>query len=316
MKKVQRFLAFWQTHQPALFPGSRISANRQQIRVVRLGDRMRLREDVYHLLLTVHWGWFWLLVLGGYVVANLVFATLYWLDPGGVANAQPGSFWDAFFFSVQTIATIGYGAMYPVSRFAQALTAIEALVGLVGLSAATSLMFARFSRPSARVLFSKVLVITPHHGQPTLMFRMANRRHNQILEARVKVALSEDQITPEGMPLRKLEPLKLIRSESPLFALSWTVMHVIDEASPLWGRSIDLLAATDALFIVSMTGLDEQMGQTVHARHLYSVTDLYKDHRFKDIISRDRDGAIRIDYGQFHAIEPIRKVINHSINNL
>lgn len=282
----------------------RVTDDRKQLRVVRTGHKFHPWEDVYHLLLTLGWGKFWAIVILGYGVANLIFACLYLIEPGGIANAQPGSFTDAFFFSVQTIATIGYGAMHPVKPWTQFLTAIEALVGLMGFSGATGLMFARFSRPTARVRFSRSILMTSHQGQPTLMFRMANRRQNQIIEAQVRVVLIEDTITTEGQYLRKLTDLQLQRSQSPMFALSWLVMHAIDANSPLYGRSLESFHQKDAMFVVSLTGLDDEMSQTVHARHLYTSDDLLENYQFVDILSRDVDGAVRVDYRLFDDVHP------------
>lgn len=281
-----------------------IAADRKRLRIVRMGHRFHPWEDAYHLLLTLNWPKFWLAIILGYGIANLIFAGLYLLEPGGIANAKSGSFIDAFFFSVQTMATIGYGAMYPTKPWTQMLTAIEALVGLMGFSGATGLMFARFSRPTAQVRFSRSILLTQHQQQPTLMFRIANQRQNQIIEAQISLVFLEDTITAEGDYLRKITDLKLQRSTSPMFALSWLVMHPIDLQSPLYGRSLSSLLATDATFVVSLTGIDDELSQTVYARHIYAAADIIENHRFVDIISRDRDGSVRIDYRQFDQVEP------------
>ncbi len=282
----------------------RIASDRKRLRIIRTGHRFHPWEDAYHLLLTLSWPQFWLAIVMNYGIANLIFASLYLIEPGGIANAKPGSFTDAFFFSVQTIATIGYGAMYPVKHWTQMLTAIEALVGLMGFSGATGLMFARFSRPTAQVRFTRSLLLTTHQQQPTLMFRMANQRQNQIIEAQISLVLLEDTVTAEGEYLRKITDLKLQRSTSPMFALSWLVMHPIDQQSPLYGRPLSSLLETDATFVVSLTGIDDELSQTVHSRHIYAATDILENHRFLDIISRDRDGSVRIDYRLFDRIEP------------
>ena len=213
--------------------------------------------DLYHVLLTIPWWSFLGAMALVYVAANAVFALLYLLDPGGVANARPGSFWDAFFFSVQTIGTLGYGVLAPQSFYAHVVVTIETFFGLVNLAIGTGLIFARFSRPTARILFSRVAVIAPFEGVPTLMFRAANQRGNQILEAEVMVNFVRHTVTQEGIEMRRFDDLRTARSRSPLFALSWTVMHPIDPQSPLYGATPESLAAEQAEIVVVISGTDE-----------------------------------------------------------
>jgi hypothetical protein len=178
--------------------------------------------DLYHILLTASWPRLVLIVAACYVAGNSLFALGYLLDPGGIDHARAGSFGDAFFFSIQTMATIGYGHMVPHSLFANVLVMIEALVGVLGFALMTGLIFAKFSRPSARVLFSRVAVITQWDGIPSLLFRMANARGNQIVEAQVHLVLARDEITPEGEPFRRLHDLELTRRQHALFTMTWT----------------------------------------------------------------------------------------------
>ncbi len=168
-------------------------------------------RDVYHHTLRI--GWCRFLLLGGllYIALNLGFALLYLAQPGAIANARPGSFADAFFFSVQTVASIGYGQMYPATTYANLVMTVEAASGLLILALATGLVFARFSRPTARILFSRVAVIGPHNGRPTFSFRLANQRRNQILQAEVAVTLLRDEQTAEGVMLRRFYELSLTR---------------------------------------------------------------------------------------------------------
>jgi len=245
------------------------------------------------------------LVTGLYLITNTLFAIAYLIGPDNIANARPGSFADAFFFSVQTMATIGYGAMFPKTLYANILVAIEAFVGLLGVAMATGLMFARFSRPTARVLMSQTAVIMPYNGIPTLMFRAANKRGNQILEARLWVTLIRDELTSEGYPMRRLYDMKLIRDHSPFFVLTWTAMHPLDEDSPLYGETPESLAQSNAEILISLTGIDETVAQTVHTRHVYAVRNIYWQHRFTDIISLTPDGQRVIDYTHFHDVEAI-----------
>ncbi len=260
--------------------------------------------DLYHVLLTIRWSSFLGAMALVYVAANAVFALLYLLDPGGVANARPGSFWDAFFFSVQTIGTLGYGVMAPQSFYAHVVVTIETFFGLVNLAIGTGLIFARFSRPTARILFSRVAVIAPFEGVPTLMFRAANRRRNQILEAEVMVNFVRHTVTREGMDMRRFDDLTVMRSRSPLFALSWTVMHPIDDASPLYGATPESLAEAQAEIVVVISGTDETYSQRIHARYSYLAEDILWDRRFVDILTITPDGRRIVDYGLFHDVEP------------
>ena len=262
-------------------------------------------SDLYQWLLMTSWLNFFGLIIGAYFAINLFFALAYLAGGDGIENAEPGSFADAFFFSVQTMATIGYGAMYPKTPYAHFLVAIEVLVGLLAVAMATSLMFARFSRPTARILFSQVTVICPYNGVPTLIFRAANQRHHHIVEAQIRVHLLRRETTQEGHRMRRFYELTLARAYSPFFLLSWTVMHPIDRTSPLWGETRESLIAEDAQIIVMVTGLDEAGSQTVHASYLYTPADILWGHYFVDILTTYPNGARHIDYSRFHHTRPL-----------
>jgi inward rectifier potassium channel len=265
--------------------------------------------DLYHVLLTASWPRLVLIVAACYVVGNSLFALGYLLDPGGIDHARAGSFGDAFFFSIQTMATIGYGQMVTHSLFANVLVMIEALVGVLGFALMTGLIFAKFSRPSARVLFSRVAVITQQDGIPSLLFRMANARGNQIVEAQIHLVLARDEITPEGEPFRRLHDLELTRRPHALFTMTWTAIHPITAQSPLVGATPASLAAADTEIIVSLIGLDETFAQTVHARYSYTTRDIVWEARFVDVLSRLTNGQRRIDYLRFHdvvGVDPAR----------
>lgn len=256
-------------------------------------------------MLTMDWLSFIGVTVASYVAINAVFALLYLAEGDAIKNARPGSFLDAFFFSVQTMATIGYGAMYPQTDYANLLVALEALVGLLGVAMATGLMFARFSSPTARVLFSRVAVIAPHNGLPTLMLRVANERRNQILEAQIGISLLRNEITTEGHFMRRFYDLKLVRHQTRIFALSWMVMHVIDENSPLYGETPESLAEMETDMIVTLTGIDETVSQTVHARHYYITEEILWNMRFVDIFSTKLDGRRVLDLTRFHEVRPV-----------
>jgi inward rectifier potassium channel len=267
----------------------------------------RLWHDLYHLLLTISWPGLLGLIGLLFVAANVLFALAYIVGGDCIENARPGSFLDAFFFSVQTMATIGYGAMYPRTIYANIMVMIEVLVGLLGFAMATGLMFAKFSRPTARVLFSNVAVVTLFNRVPTLMFRMANKRFNQILEAQVQMNLVRNETTAEGQFMRRFHDLRLVRSRTPIFSLTWTAMHTIDEMSPLYGATADSLAKAEAEIVITLTGIDETVSQTIYARHSFVSQKILWNMRFVDILSNTQDRRISIDYTRFHDVIPDSK---------
>ena len=205
--------------------------------VAAIGLRKPWLGDLYHNLLTLPWPIFLVALSLVYLGLNVLFALLYLAGGDAIASARPGVFADAFFFSVETLSTIGYGQMSPTTLYGNIIMTCEALAGLMLVAVAAGLMFARFSRPTARVLFSKVAVIAPHDRVPTLTLRLANVRRNQILEAQVSVTLVRDERTAEGEWMRRFYDLRLARHRSPIFAMTFTVMHEIDDASPLWNAT-------------------------------------------------------------------------------
>lgn len=268
--------------------------------VLAIGLRRQWFTDLYHRTLTISWPGFFSLGASVYVLANLFFAGLYLLQPGSITNAHPGSFTDAFFFSVQTMATIGYGVMAPATIYANLLMTVETAVGLMFVALTTGLVFARFSRPTARVLFSRVAVIGPHNGKPTLMVRLANQRRNQMLAAEVSMTLVRDEMTDEGLLQRRFYDLKLMRNRSPVFAMTFSAMHEIDVNSPLQGGSREQLAQFNAELVVTTSGIDETLVQPVHARTSYLPHEILWGHRFVDVIGYTEDGRRAIDYRRFH----------------
>jgi inward rectifier potassium channel len=202
------------------------------------------------------------------------------------------------------MATVGFGNMYPADLFTNLAVTVEVLLGIVTIAIATALIFSRFSRTTARVMFSDVAVIAPYDGVPTLMFRAANRRRNQIVEARVTVSLLRDEVTLEGKEMRRFHDLVLARARTPIFALSWTVMHPVVSGSPLHGATPESLAARDARIIVTVTGIDETFSSTIYARHIYTYGEIIWGHRFVDILGESEDGVPTMDYRRFSQVEP------------
>ncbi|QLE54939.1 ion channel [Nostoc sp. TCL26-01] len=276
-----------------------------QFEIIGMGAWYSYWRDPYHLLLKIPWTGFVFLICLFYIAINLLFALAYSLGGDCIANARPGSFADLFFFSVQTLASIGYGAMYPKTVYANIIVTIEAMIGLMGIAVMTGLAFARFSRPTARVTFSRVAVITPYEGVPTLMFRTANRRRNLILEAHMRVYLMRDEITAEGQFIRRFHDLRLLRNQTPSFTLSWLAMHPIDELSPLYGMTAESLSQTNTNIVISISGIDETVAQVVHARHSYTPRNILWNSRFVDIFHHTDDGHRYIDYKYFHDVLPI-----------
>ena len=286
-------------------PLVRIVKRDGRLNIVGMGAWYSYWREPYHLLLTIPWAGFLALVALGYVAANALFALAYLAGGDGIENARPGNFLDAFFFSVQTMASIGYGAMHPRTPYANAVVTIESLVGLMGLAMGTGLGFARFSRPTARVLFSRVAVIAPFDGVPTLMFRAANQRRNQILEAQLRVRLTRDEVNAEGQFMRRVHDLKLVRSQNPMFSLSWTAMHQIDEYSPLYGATPETLAAAETTIVITLSGIDETVYQTIYTRHIYATHEILWNMRFADILLMMPDGQRHVDYSHFHDVIPL-----------
>jgi inward rectifier potassium channel len=287
----------WSKPLPPLFPRKKGS---ETLRV--LGRRHSLK-DVYHWLLTVSWLVFAGVGLAAYLFSNTVFALLYLIDRHGISGARPGNFADAFFFSVETIGTIGYGVLAPRDLYANIVMTGENFFGLSFIAVATGVIFARVSRPTARVMFSKNALITTHDGETTLMFRAANERANRILEAEVTVSITRDFRTLEGKTMRRFEQLELVRWRSPLFALSWTVLHIIDEKSPLYGLTEERLRQASGQLLIVLSGMDETFAQRIHARHSYLPEDIVWNRHFADVILEDEQGRRFVDYARFHDLE-------------
>lgn len=274
-------------------------ARGKRIAVIKGQDSGRF-FDFYHGILTASWPGFVAQLAMLFLTVNLAFATLYVIDRGGITNARPGSFADAFFFSVQTLGTLGYGVMAPRTLYANLLVTAESFTGILIIALFTGIIFARFSRPFARLVFSKVAVVTLFDGVPTLMFRAANQRGNSILDASVNVSLAGNYVTREGVSMRRFQELKLIRSSNPLFALSWTVMHPIDEASPLYGLGLAEMIEHDMEIVVMLNGMDETIADRIYARHAYMAEEIHWQRRFVDVVSVTPGGQRMVDLVRFH----------------
>ncbi len=279
---------------------------------IRLGDReIETRglaggfwSDLYYRSMTVSWPAFFTGAATIFLVLNGGFALIYFPGDRPIANAVPGRFLDLLYFSIETLATVGYGDMHPQTDYGHLVATVEIFTGMSFLAVMTGLVFARFSRPRARFIFADYPTVAPHEGQPTLMIRVANARHNIISGATARLWLIRGEPTPEGQFFRRYYELELLRAENPVFALSWTIFHPIDESSALYGASPDDLAQADALLVLTISGLDDSSAQQLNARRTYSQADIRWQHRYVDIASNADDGRLILDYAKFHEVAP------------
>jgi inward rectifier potassium channel len=269
-----------------------------------VGWKPDLMHDFYYFLISTKWPVLLLCFVGIFLGANALFGELYALS-GGVLSARPGNFVDGFFFSVETMGTIGYGEMTPRSGVAHLLVTIESMFSMLFLAVVTGLVFAKFSRPRARVVFSNVAVVAPRNGVPTLMFRVANERVNHIVEAQLRVTVMANEVTLEGERLRRMTDVPLLRDRSSAFILTWTAMHALNEQSPLYGATRALLEERQSEILVTFTGYDATLAQTIHARYSYIADEILFNQRFVDIIEVRQDGTRRIDFNRFNQTEPL-----------
>jgi inward rectifier potassium channel len=267
-----------------------------------LGDRASPVRDFYHALLRRPW-WVTIASISGcFLLVNAIFAAAF-LAAGGIEHANPGSFLDAFFFSVQTMGTIGYGALYPASPLANVLVVAESIASLTLTALATGLVFAKFSRSTARLAFTREAVISLVDATPTLMFRLSNQRGNRIVDARITAVLVRKELTAEGATFYRMIDLRLSRERALSLSRSWSVMHPIDAASPLAGKTPEALAADETEIGVMVVGLDDTSMQPVHASHQYFARQVLWGARHADILSESSDGNMVIDLDKFHDVE-------------
>jgi inward rectifier potassium channel len=268
--------------------------------VVLEGQHLGFWADIGHRCMTASWPSF----IGGavlvFIAFNAIFASFYWVGDQPIANVAGGAYIDYLYFSIETLSTAGYGDMHPQTHYGHFVSAVELFTGIFSMSLMTGLIFARFSRPNARLLFADSAVISNHEGKLSLMVRFVNERHNIIGNAAAKLWLLRNEMSLEGREFRRFYQLPLVRSEHPALALSWTLYHVIDEQSPLYGLSAADVAEANVSLVVVVSGYDVVAAQTVHARKNYDHPAILFGQRYADILDRTEDGRIRIDYGRFH----------------
>ena len=272
-----------------------------EVSVVRRGFPARLLRDYFYSLLQRGWPRLLLTLLGFIISSNAIFATFYQLLGLHIANAN--TWWDYFFFSVQTMATVGYGLMSPLGVAANLVAAIESIYGLMIFGVIAGLVFSKFSRPTAKLIFSEVAVITNRNNQKSLMFRMVNERQSQIIDGRLTVSLLRTERTLEGDLIRRFVDMPLVREHTPIFALTFTAQHIIDDQSPLFGATPETLKDGEIEIVIVFSGVDEIFSQTIYTRHSYILDELRWGHRFHDILGKLADGRRVIEYSKFHQTE-------------
>jgi len=285
---------------------NRVSVQAGQVEFVKVNVGAWQPRDVYQWLLALRWPQFAALVAAVYVALNLLFATLYSLDRESIAGSTGGSwFFDCFFFSVQTLATVGYGHMYPQTLYGHVISTIEIMSGIFLLAVVTGLIFVRFSRPVARIAFSRRLVISALNGQPTLMVRVGNQHQHSIVDTEFRIMFMRDEPLVEGGDFRYFYTLKLHFDKLIIFPAALTLRHVIDKSSPLYGATLESLQNSRALFAVSVSGIDPVIAAPVQAQQDYSWRDVRFGERFVEIYTESGRGQLTVDYGRLHDTEAV-----------
>src|ERR1051326_7810505 len=271
-----------------------VSIRSGQVEFVKVETDAWRWRDVYRWLLGLRWPQFAAFV-----------ARLYSFQQDSIAGSTGGHrFFDCFFFSVQTLATVGYGHMYPQTLYGHIISTVEIMTGLFLLAVMTGLIFVRFSRPIARVVYSNSIVITSLNGKPTLMVRIGNENQHSMVEAEFRIMFSRDEALLEGGDFRYFYVLKLHFDRLTLFPAALTLRHTIDENSPLFGATAETLTACRALFIVSVIGIDPVIAASVQTQKDYSWRDIQFGNRFVEIYTDHGEGRLTVDYGRLHDTEP------------
>ncbi|GGC60676.1 ion channel [Undibacterium terreum] len=274
-------------------------------KVITHGLQTQFWQDIYYYAMTSSWPAFFGAIAVVFFSINLIFAGIFMLGDDPIGNLSPKGFLGAFFFSVETVATVGYGDMHPQTIYGHIVSTVEIFLGMASVALITGVMFARFSRPRSQIIFARHPVTHFKDGQEVLLIRMANARLNVISEATARLRLLRDENSPESGLFRKLHDLKLEREQHPVFALGWTIIHVIDESSPLFGLGTEILAKDNAALILSVEGVDETTSQTLRARYVYTHDTIRSNHRYANIFSAADDEGQHIDYSLFHDVEAL-----------
>lgn len=287
-------------------------ASHKQAARVRLGyyefekkgvSRLDL-HDPYHLAVALSWPQFLATLLMIHVLVNVVFATLFWLIPGSVANARPRNFGDVFFFSIETLSTVGYGDMYPTTLYGHMIAATEIVCGIGVTAIVTGLTFVRFSRPRAKFVFASNPVVAMYSGTPTLMLRVGNGRLTVLLDAVAKLNVLLSATSAEGNSFRRAQELRLERTHLPAFPLTWTLMHVVDEQSPLHGFDAARAEAAHVQLFVTVEARDPTLATSVYDIRTYTTEDIRFGMRYADAVTLAEDGTPVADLTKIGTLEP------------
>lgn len=281
-----------------------VPVGREEFGLFKLGLRRYDLTDPYHLAVSLPWTGFAAALIGCWLALNLVFALLYWLGPGAVANARPGAFSDVFFFSIETLATVGYGVMSPATLYGHIVSATEIVTGMAFTAISTGLLFVRFSRPRARFIYAEDAVITSHNCAPTLMVRFANGRLSILNNADVRLYILLPEHTAEGKVYRRVYDLKLVQRHLPVFVLPWTVMHEVDRSSPLAGHDAASLIDAGARLILTVEAHDVSLGAPVRDMKDYAATHIRFGIHYADAVSQDGNGRTTADLSRVGLLEP------------
>ncbi len=278
--------------------------------VIREGLHPLESLSLYHWLLTISWPKFIGFIAVSYVIVNTLFAFAFLLCGPDALQSSTGNFagqpfYRAFFFSVDSFATIGYGNIVPVGVPANVLVTIEALLNILGIALATGVIFTRFSRPSPKIIYSRNAIVAPYRDMNALEFRIANARSNQLIEVQVQVILTKIEQSGSST-VRKFYDLNLERHRVVFFALSWTIVHPIDPNSPMWGLTHKDLIDADAEFLILLIGTDETVSQTVHSRSSYKADEVIWGAKFANMFLRNEaNGIVGMDLDRIHEIEMV-----------
>ena len=287
-----------------------VSVRSGKIEFLRTNSTRRPWRDLYRTVLSLTWPKFALAVLGVFLGLNVLFATAYLLGGDCIAEMKPGSFTSAFFFSVQTLSTVGFGHLYPATLYGDIVTTVEIVVGMFYTAVVTGLIFVRFSKPVARLLFSRNMVICPFDGQPTLQLRVANQQHQPMVEAEFRLMLIRREAVAEDDDVRRFYALKLEYERVIVFPSALTIRHRIDESSPLYGVTPELLEQWDARFLTSIVCIDTVIQAPVQSQLDYTWREVKFGHRFVEIYKQDEAGRFEVDYGRVHDTEEMPSRVN------